>query len=180
MADAAVAARSPAAPLDWLARLFQRHEKAVLAVGLGLQFAVLVAMIAQRLLLLSTGVTYFVRVVPVDPRDLLRGDYVILSYEFSRVSDSNPGPIYVTLEPAGDGKHSRPGMYLRTPPAGQPYIKGEVTGFGRADYGIESYFVQEGKGHAYEDAVRAGQLTAEIAVTDDGRAALKRLHIERK
>lgn len=172
---AAVAVRPR--PLERLAGLVRRHEKAVLAAGLGLQLAVLLAMVAQRLLLLTTGATYHVRVVPVDPRDLLRGDYVILSYEFTRVPDSTPGPVYVTLVPAGDGKHHTAGEYRRTPPAGEPYLRGAVTGFGRAEYGIESYFVQEGQGHAYEDAARAGRLSAEIAVTPDGRAALRALHI---
>src|SRR3954454_21217086 len=36
------------------------------------------------------GDVYFVGVMPVDPRDLFRGDYVVLSYEFSRLPGSLP------------------------------------------------------------------------------------------
>src|ERR671921_157628 len=46
---------------------------------------ILVAMIGLRALPLVTGQTVLVRVVPIDPRDLFRGDYVTLSYDFSRV-----------------------------------------------------------------------------------------------
>ena len=42
-------------------------------------------MIALRAIPLLTGQTVLVKVVPVDPRELFRGDYVQLSYDFSRV-----------------------------------------------------------------------------------------------
>ena len=46
------------------------------------------------------------------------------------------------------------------------------------EFGIGQYFVQEGQGRDYEDAIRGGQLSAEIAVTTDGVASLKRLVFE--
>ena len=51
-----------------------------LALGVTLQLCVLLGMIVMRLAILWTGQTCYVRVQPVDPRDWLRGDYVILSY----------------------------------------------------------------------------------------------------
>ena len=41
----------------------------------------------------------------------------------------------------------------------------------RIEFGIESYFVQEGKGQDYEDASATTALSAEVAVAADGRAA---------
>ena len=48
------------------------------------QIAVLLGMIFLNAAPLFLGKTILVRVVPMDPRDMFRGDYVILGYEFSR------------------------------------------------------------------------------------------------
>ena len=57
-------------------------------------------------------------------------------------------------------------------------LKG-ITGPGRLEFGIEAYYLQEGQGSKYEEAMRDHRLAAEIAVTADGRAALLGLRIER-
>jgi uncharacterized membrane-anchored protein len=46
------------------------------------------------------------------------------------------------------------------------------------EFGIESYFVEEGTGRRYEQAIRDRHLSAELAVTSGGQAALKGLRIE--
>ena len=55
---------------------------------------------------------------------------------------------------------------------------GRSQGNGRATYGIESYYVQEGTGHDYEAAVRNRRLWAEVALASDGAASLRGLVIE--
>lgn len=59
--------------------------------AVGFQVIVLAAMIGLRLTPLLTGDTILVRVAPVDPRDLFRGDHVVLAYEFSRVPAATEG-----------------------------------------------------------------------------------------
>jgi uncharacterized membrane-anchored protein len=175
--------------LGWL----KRHERAVLITAVVFQLGVLVAMLVMRLSIVLYGQTIMLRVVPVDPRDLFRGDYVILSYEFSRPRGTITGlqsiwpgeqrgrTIYVSLAPESDGKHwSMTELSVNPPPDGTIYLRGKLNDWGQVECGIESFFVQEGKGKAYEDAVRERRLSAEVAVTPDGRAALKRLHIENK
>src|SRR3954468_8617534 len=49
------------------------------------QLAILVGMIAVDGLPLVLGERIKLKVAPVDPRDFFRGDYVVLSYEFSRI-----------------------------------------------------------------------------------------------
>ena len=82
-------------------------------------------MIAMRAIPLVTGQTVLVQVEPVDPRDLFRGDYVILSYDFSRVSQQEihglseqqrgswkkleGRAVYVPLVPDSTGAHMRAG-----------------------------------------------------------------------
>ena len=58
---------------------------AFLFAGYGLQLVVLVGMMVGRMMLLWTGETVLLRVVPIDPRDIFRGDYVTLTYDISRV-----------------------------------------------------------------------------------------------
>jgi uncharacterized membrane-anchored protein len=57
-------------------------------------------------------------------------------------------------------------------------IRGTLLDRFRIEFGIESYFVQEGKGKEYEDAIRSRRLSAEVALTPDGHAALRGLRIE--
>ena len=177
--------------LGWL----RKRERAVLIAAIGLQVVVLLAMIALRALPLLFGDTVLIRVVPVDPRDLFRGDYVVLGYEFSRVPaagidglppeiagvrsrDWEGRTVYVSLAPEPDGAHWRAGMVGIHRPAGGRYLRGRIAGYNRLEFGIEAYYVQEGKGREYEKAVQERRLSAEIAVTSSGQAALRGLRIE--
>jgi uncharacterized membrane-anchored protein len=63
-------------------------------------------------------------------------------------------------------------------PGRGPFLKGQMERYGSLTFGIESYFVQEGTGHRYEQAIRNRQLSAELAVTSSGQAALRGLRIE--
>jgi len=183
----AVPATTPApGVIGW----FKRQERAVLLAAIGLQFAVLGAMLIMRLSIVMFGQTVQLRVIPVDPRDFLRGDYVILSYDFTRpqgriqgLASIWPGEhkgrtVFVTIEPEGDGTHWRMTAMSVTRPTSGTYLQGKINEYGNVECGVESFFVQEGKGKAYEDAVRARRLAAEIAVKPDGQAALKRLIVE--
>jgi uncharacterized membrane-anchored protein len=145
------------------------------------QIVILVVMILGHTVPYVGAQTVLLHVEPVDPRDLFRGDYVTLGYAMSRVPNGTyqPGqPVYVTLVADADGRHYRPGAYTALPPASGPFVRGTVRGYGRATYGIESYYVQAGTGHDYENAVRHGQLWAEVALDRQGTPALRRLVIE--
>jgi uncharacterized membrane-anchored protein len=50
--------------------------------------------------------------------------------------------------------------------------------YGSMKFGIESYYVQEGTGRVYEQAIRDRKLSAELAVSPSGQAALRGLRIE--
>lgn len=65
-----------------------RHSLAVAAAGL-ICVAILAGMLVKHSWPLLTGTRVLLKVQPVDPRDLMRGDYVILSYPFNRVSVSD-------------------------------------------------------------------------------------------
>ena len=62
----------------------RRFALAALAVGLG-QTAILGYMVESRASILRYGTEILLQTALVDPRDLLRGDYVILSYDISTI-----------------------------------------------------------------------------------------------
>lgn len=136
--------------------------------------AVLIYMIADRAMLLASETTVLLRTAPVDPTSLFRGDYVILNYDISRL---NPQKLdgddqfkrhnhaYVVLEPQ-DNFWTAVGVYVDKPKieADQAAMRGLVKYVSKnkdgqitnlsLEYGIESYFVPEGKGKNIEDAIR--------------------------
>ena len=112
---------------------------------------------------------------------MFRGDYVTLGYSFNRMpagTYQSGQPVYVTLVPDADGRHYRTGQFLVEPPASGTFIRGTAISTMRATFGIESYYVQEGTGHDYENAVRTRNLWAEVALDRQGNASLRRLVIE--
>ena len=128
------------------------------------------------------------RAQPVDPRALLRGDYVILRYDLSTL-ESVPeearyrlregGEVFVPLsEVAGEW---RPGPTALEPPAGGLFLRGRIRRIRDSaldvEYGIERFFVPEGEGRAYEDARNAGRLYAVLRVGPRGVARLEALEI---
>jgi uncharacterized membrane-anchored protein len=183
---------APATGTDRAIAWQKTREFRILLVGAAIQILVLVAMIVRGATPLAFGDVVLLRVVPVDPRDLFRGDYVVLGYDFSRAPggiDGLPGSIhrhderqgrtvYVSLVPEPDGRHWRSGKISVSRPASGKYLRGTIDGWGRIQCGIESFYVQEGTGHKYEAAVRNGTLAAEVAVTSSGQATLKGLKIE--
>jgi uncharacterized membrane-anchored protein len=178
---------TPDAPSSIALTWVQAHGKKILLGAMTLQLLVLSYMVYKPVRTLLTGDSFLVHVVPVDPRDLFRGDYVILSYEMSRAPDSLFGedryenygkPVYVTLEKDEDGKHWKAANYSFEKPNDQKFIRGVFNNWRQITYGIESYYLQEGTGKAYEDAVRSKKLSAEITIDETGQAYLKRLIID--
>jgi uncharacterized membrane-anchored protein len=232
-----------------------------------LQFLVLCGMIAYRQYWIETGDRVFLRVKPVDPRDLFRGDYVSLEYEISLLDLDKLSPgesfrpgdkVYVILEPDPDGTMKASGA-TRSLPGGKKVIQGLAkfekngsprwsvslrddsgnlhtlaprwwSGFQRGDsltfcldsrgrvrsvyktdpsgknpcgpdpslsgtvvdfqetkfraleveYGIESFFVQEGRGREIESSRDAEEIKVEVVLRKDGKGLLKALWIDGK
>lgn len=190
MSDSTSARPTGAGWLDNMFGKLSRFQRPAVTLTVLAQLAVLCGMIALQMIPHASGTSVWLKVVPVDPRDMFRGDYVILSYDMSRLpGEMLPSPesgkpiydrdIYVTLVPDADGKHHRADQYLLQRPANGLYLTGRQTTWGRIEYGIESYYVQAGTGTTYEEAARSGTLSAEVAVSADGRAGLKSLQINR-
>ena len=144
-----------------------------------------------------TGRKIMVKVVPVDPRSLFRGDYVILKYDFSTVDLAKHGfkdevpprgeYLFLTLKRGPEGFWALESVSPEFPEAGagdddivvRGLIANEARSSKRADFifGIESYFVPEGEGKYIERYREKKDLSAEIAVDRYGRAAVVKLFI---
>ena len=181
----------PAPTRSWIA----------IAAVAGIQTLALAYMLVNRISLLASGREIVAEVVPVDPRDIFRGEYVILNYTFTRTGEV-PVPdgttagdkLYVTLKPGAEPKSWEIVSADKSYPATVAPENVVLRGFanyvnGRIDtrpatasirYGIESYFVPEGKGKELEDLVREKKIATVIAVGRNGEAAIKALEIDGK
>lgn len=166
------------------------------------------AMVMQRATILRSGQEVRLEVVPVDPRDLFRGDFVILDYRIGTV-DTPTGTVnafkrgqnvFVTLRPDATGKARAVAIS-----AEQPIVSGldivigglvsspstcPLSETGTRDckagsravgvrYGLESYFVPQGEGKRIERTEKA-RLEVVAAVALSGQAAIKRLLVDGK
>jgi len=137
---------------------------------------------------LRSGQSVKFKVVPVDPRDFFRGDYVILGYEFSQIDSyqvmdgENNLKIGDTLYGVIDkvvGGYGQINDFYRVAPKGKVFLKGKITGIFEnkltLEYGIESYFVEAGTGKEIEKNIRDGNGLAEVVIDQYGKAVLKKV-----
>jgi len=160
---------------------------AILAFQITALLAIIIPQEAKR----RTAPTALVATVPVDPRDLLRGDYVQLRYAFSRLDPAmfqtadRPqlragGTVWVVLEKHGRF-HEIVSASLSKPvlKKDQLAIQGRTADSGSipgtspmgATFGLERFYVREGTG------TPSGTLSVEISVPDSGTAIIKQVYV---
>ena len=178
-----------------------RNRLLISAVALALvQIGFLSWMIAGRASVLRDGREVLLKVEPVDPRDLLRGDYVRLGYEISSIPVkmianvpagaqwTKAGPVFVRVKKDGDG-FWRPFSATVYEPSEAPLAEGEIELRGAVEegrplgeidslpveYGIERFYLPEGEGLAIERDMRVRSFGIVAAVADDGATQIKSL-----
>jgi uncharacterized membrane-anchored protein len=171
--------------LDSIGRWIRHRQKVVVVAAAVFQVGVLSAMTGITTARHWNAEIHYLRTAPVDPRDIFRGDYVVLSYPFSQawradagdIPSGYSGPVFVPLKKIDGNKVSEPGRLSTHPPAEGPYLRG-ISQHGMIRFGIEQFFVQEGKGLRFEDAARRRQLIAKVSVPKDGQAMVLDLEID--
>ena len=184
-----------------IATVWQRIPKAVLfGLAVLVQCALLVLMVADRMQILREGTEVTLQTQPVDPRDLLRGDYVVLRYDISQLpsgplagkpTDGRNPIVFVKLAPNAEGLYAAVSVHAEHVPVAAPevLIRGRVSySCGTTvrtfcdkmtiKYGLESYFVPQGEGGKLEQARNQQKLRIVAAVLPSGRAAIKRLLLD--
>lgn len=175
---------------------------ALLALVAAVQIGLVGKIVFDRVSLLRNGREIALPIVPVDPRDLFRGDYVTLGYPMSqiKIADLPAGAsfkelaagrtAYVTLHQGADQAWAPVAVAPAYPAAAADadvVVRGVVTNLWNTQesggdriflrYGLERYFVPEGTGRELEEKVRDKTMQAIVAVGADGEAAIKGLLI---
>lgn len=160
-----------------------------LAVVALAQTAVLASMVIDRVLLLRTGREIVLPIVPVDPRDFFRGEYVRLSYGINIVPMTPAAlhrneTVYVVLEKKTADEDWQVASAARGLPGDlnpdQIALKGRFLWGNTVHYGIENCFVPQGEGARIEELARNRKLTVLVAVDKAGNAAIKGLIVDGK
>lgn len=154
-------------------------KKKIVMIIIILWCTITAALVISSEYILNTGREVLLKIVPVDPRDMLRGDYVILNYEISSYNrkDYKPGSdVYVSLN-VDKKKNATMKKVHKEKPSGEFFIKGKIKkGFAntRIEYGIESYFVKEYTGKEIEKKLQKGA-KARVLIDRNGNAKVKEL-----
>jgi uncharacterized membrane-anchored protein len=156
-------------------------------------------MIAGRAAILRNGKEVLLKVEPVDPRDLLRGDYIRLGYEISRIptkliANIPPGKltsddtsIVVRLKKGADGYWGPTTTWLGKAPTPAAADEADIVGHIAEgwdlgpdttiapDYGIERFYLPEGEGMPIQNDMRVRPFGIRVALASDGTAQIKAL-----
>ncbi|NLF40633.1 GDYXXLXY domain-containing protein [bacterium] len=172
-------------------------KTAMLYTIAALELLVLAYMAGEREWVVRFGRTVYLRTAPVDPRDVMRGDYVRLAYDITRVSTGQCSATLAALLSSSNGAPEDAKVYavLRTNeddlaeldiltderPAGGLYLRGRLERSwalgANVRYGLGAYFMEQGAALALEEArVRDGvmaPLEMAVGVGARGLAVIK-------
>jgi len=139
----------------------------------------------------GTGTTIHVLTAPYDHRDIFRGEYVNLYYDFSNAKSvgfhnvsQTEQKIFVMMEQEGEVWKATGSS--QTQPKEGVFLRGVIKPNSHwIEYGIETYYIQEGTGKAIElenalqrrnrDGMRG--IIVELVVASDGKASVKEVHV---
>jgi uncharacterized membrane-anchored protein len=138
---------------------------------------------------LRFGTEIRLKTIPVDPRDLFRGDYVILHYTINNIAieslpiqivtnDFKVGEtVYVTLKLDQNRIAQINDISQIQPEEHVLFIRGKVSALNNSalsvKYGIENYFVPEGTGREIEK--RTSSSYVKVKIDRFGNAVIKSL-----
>ena len=175
-------------------------RKLFIVFAIVFQLAMLSWMALSREYVLQTGQQVKFQTAPIDPRDLFRGDFVRLDYAISAVSTAQLSPqvnrenlkkgdtLFAVLNLSQNGVATLASLQTSEPDNNKLFIRGRVTSLQntsssaekiiRLKYGIEQYFVEQGKGLEIENK-RGRRNTLQVpmlmhvALSPNGTAILK-------
>jgi len=172
----------------------------VLIVAVIFQISLIGIMLGYALMPLYFGQEVRVRVSLYDPRDLFRGNYVDLNYEFSNFHSRNfdennkddryidqyderardGARVYAVLKPDVNGTYSFAKFSISKPENGV-FLAGRYDGYSLVKYGIEHFYMSPDSAANTEDEMREEDVHAYaiLMVMDNGKARLKDLIIQK-
>lgn len=166
----------------------------------GLQTLILGYIIQSRASILASGTEVLLKTAPVDPRDFLRGDYVVLNYDISSVpvstviggipAQAGEQTLWVRLRRQPDGFWGIvESSFVKLPAASDTVVLRSLPFYSygpgsgetiRVEYGIERYYVPEGEGKPLEEARNEGVVSIAASVSSSGAAQIRSLVVDGK
>jgi uncharacterized membrane-anchored protein len=177
----------------------QLRNKEILLFAVVLQLLVLAGMFVKALHPLLTGQEVELMVHSKDPRNLLRGNYVRLNYDFNQVAldyvKNDIGDpeqyrygdvLYAELAQYDDGTWYTKGLWKSPPDNGNPYLRTIAQGnaYGNQVYlkaGIEEYFMEKDEAILLDQLMAARvegevHVTVTVRVTQSGVARIEKIN----
>ena len=158
-----------------------RRKLALLAV-VCVQLALPLALAGLAAADLAFGEEIRLRARPVDPLDVFRGNYVVLTYEISTLpvlGEVRRGDeVCARLQQSGTewrASYADPGRSSGTVICGRARADaraGEQVGI---EYGIETYYANAERAREIEESIGRGQLYVVVNLDEDGSARIERL-----
>jgi uncharacterized membrane-anchored protein len=132
-----------------------------------------------------TSPTIRLKTMPVDPRDVVRGDYMTFGYDIGRPDKSVKragelrGEVFVVLKPEGR-YHAIEEILTDAPSSDDSRLWVRATAWGaednpRLDYGIERFFVPEGRGRPQFKTIEV-----DVAVSATHRLYIEQVWVDGK
>lgn len=169
--------------------MLSKQTKFIIAIAV--QLIIIFTIIIFKLSVLTGGTPVLLKIEPVDPTDLLRGDYITFRYQISNVylndySIKEGDTVYVRLYKSG--KYWL-GSYAdkKSMTNGGIFIKGKVSRVQSESsytkrvnvvYGIEEYYIPEGEGRNFSFWNR--DVSAFVSIDDNGNSVLKKIYVDDK
>jgi uncharacterized membrane-anchored protein len=159
-----------------------RRRRIALAVVVCVQLAVPLALAGLAEADLAFGQEIRLQARPVDPLDVFRGNYVVLTYDISSLpvlGQVRRGETVCARLQESDGVW-RASYADRGHPSGTVICgrarddanPGEQVGI---EYGIETYYANPERAREIESSIAGGQLFVVVDLDDDGSARIERL-----
>ncbi|MDD3039874.1 GDYXXLXY domain-containing protein [Bacteroides sp.] len=138
----------------------KRYSRILIIVNLILLLGYFNWSVYQKEKILENGQLLLLQLAPVDPRSLMQGDYMRLSYEEARselIQENTPAHGYAILKTDSN----QVGQVIRLQENLEPISKNELAIKykvidSRLFFGAESFFFEEGQADVYENAVYGG------------------------
>lgn len=134
--------------------------------GLALVLAIVNIQILRRETILAEGRPTYLRLAPVDPRSLMKGDYLVLRYRLPESLEPASGLMVLARDERGVAE------FVRVHVEGEPLAENEqLLRYGMREgslsIGAEAFFFEEGLAEELE-----GAEYAELRIDADGNATL--------
>ncbi len=173
-----------------------KNKRVLFIIALIVPIVILLSMTWKPISTLNTGESIVLETVPVDPRDVLYGDYVMLQFEVEEFSKDKLDPqlikefakhttgkipVYAILQKEDGDIYGLKSVTHKKPSEGI-FLKGDMYYYDEeyleedqkyfANFLPDRFYVAENTGMQLEDLSRQGQLLADVKV-NDGFAVLE-------